>query len=237
MIMVGAMRSVNVAVVVGLGLALAGCRVGPQYARPSAPLAPAFKEELPSNFKSQDGWKPAQPSDALLKGDWWTLFNDSQLNALEAQIDPANQTLKESEANFRSARAFVKFNRASEAPTISTAPGLGAVRDSRNQPYISPTIINSGEGDFILPFDFDYEIDLWGRIRRTVAQASEKPRPPLPISNSRGSPSIQSWLLTISTCVPPTPRSSSSMTPSRLSRMLSNSPKTAITAVLLRSLT
>ena len=104
MIMVGAMRSVNVAVVVGLGLALAGCRVGPQYARPSAPLAPAFKEELPSNFKSQDGWKPAQPSDALLKGDWWTLFNDSQLNALEAQIDPANQTLKESEANFRSER-------------------------------------------------------------------------------------------------------------------------------------
>jgi NodT family efflux transporter outer membrane factor (OMF) lipoprotein len=174
MTMAGPMRSVSVALVAGLGLALAGCRVGPQYTRPSAPLAPAFKEELPTNFKSEDGWKPAQPSDAKLKGDWWTLFNDPQLNALEAQIDSANQTLKESEANFRSARAFVKFNRASEAPTISTAPGAGAIRDSRNQPYISSTIINSGEGDFILPFDFDYEIDLWGRIRRTVAQASEE---------------------------------------------------------------
>src|SRR3984885_4839601 len=174
MTLVGSMCSVSVALVAGFGLVLAGCHVGPQYTRPSAPLAPAFKEELPANFKSEDGWKAAQPSDAQLKGDWWTLFNDPQLSTLEAQIDPANQTLKESEANFRSARAFVKFNRASKAPTISTAPGVGAVRDSRNQPYISSTIINSGEGDFILPFDLEYEIDLWGRIRRTVAQASEQ---------------------------------------------------------------
>jgi NodT family efflux transporter outer membrane factor (OMF) lipoprotein len=159
---------------VGLGFALAGCRVGPQYVRPSAPLAPAFKEPLPGNFKSEDGWKPAQPSDAQLKGDWWTLFNDPQLNTLEAQIDPANQTLKQAEANFRAARSAVRFNRASEAPTIGAAPSVGAVRDSNNQPYLNITGSNNGEGNFVLPFDLDYEIDLWGRVRRTVAQAREQ---------------------------------------------------------------
>jgi NodT family efflux transporter outer membrane factor (OMF) lipoprotein len=155
----------------GLGFALSGCRVGPQYVRPAAPMAPAFKEALPDNFKSEDGWKPAQPGDAQLKGDWWTLFNDPQLNTLEAQIDPANQTLKEAEANFRVARATVRFNRASEAPTVGVAPGIGAVRDSNHQPYLNVPGANTGEGDFILPFDLNYEIDLWGRVRRTVAQA------------------------------------------------------------------
>src|ERR1700691_1698935 len=161
-------------IVAGLGLALSGCGVAPDYVRPAAPLAPAFKEPLPENFKSEDGWKAAQPSDAQLKGDWWTLFDDSQLNTLEAQIDPANQTLKEAEANFRAARAAVRFNRASEAPTIGVAPRVGAIRDSNHQPYLNISGTNNGEGNFILPFDLDYEIDLWGRIHRTVAQAREE---------------------------------------------------------------
>jgi NodT family efflux transporter outer membrane factor (OMF) lipoprotein len=137
-------------------------------------LTPAFKEALPTNFKAEDGWKPAQPSDAQLKGDWWTLFDDPQLNTLESQIDPANQTLKEAEANFRAARAAVRFNRASEAPTIGVAPGIGAVRDSNHQPYLNVSGANNGDGSFVLPFDLDYEIDLWGRVRRTVAQAREQ---------------------------------------------------------------
>jgi NodT family efflux transporter outer membrane factor (OMF) lipoprotein len=157
-----------------LGLAIQGCRVGPDYVRPAAPTAPAFKEPRPENFKSEDGWKPAQPSDTELKYDWWTLFGDPQLNALEAQIDPANQTLQEAEENFRAARAAVRFNRASEAPTIGAAPGVGAVRESNNQPYVNISGANSGEGDFTLPFDLNYEIDLWGRIRRTVAQGREE---------------------------------------------------------------
>ena len=160
----------------GLGLALPGCMVGPKYVRPSAPTAPAFKEPPPANFKPEDGWKPAQPSDAQLKGDWWKLFDDPQLNALEDQIDPANQTLKQSEANFRAARAAVRFNRASEAPTIGTEPSVGVVRYSPNQPYFNPSYNtnNSGKGDFVLPFDLNYEIDLWGRVRRTVRQASDQ---------------------------------------------------------------
>jgi len=158
----------------GLSIAISGCRVGPDYLRPTVPTAPAFKESLPENFKSEDGWKPSQPSDAQIKGDWWTLFDDPQLNTLEAQIDPSNQTLKQAEANFRAARAAIRFNRASEAPMIGVAPSVGAVRDSNNQPYLNISGANTGEGDFTLPFDLNYEIDLWGRVRRTVAQAREQ---------------------------------------------------------------
>ncbi|WP_263368475.1 efflux transporter outer membrane subunit [Edaphobacter bradus] len=157
-----------------LAIGLAGCRVGPQYARPSVPLAPEFKESLPQNFKAADGWKAAQPSDNQLKGDWWTMFNDPQLNALEAQIEPANQTLKQAEANFSASRAAIRFFKASEAPTVTTAPSIGAVRNSENQPYFNKANANNGVGNFILPFDLNYEIDLWGRIRRTVAQAREQ---------------------------------------------------------------
>lgn len=155
-------------------LMLAGCKVGPQYTRPSAPLAPAFKEALPTNFKAEDGWEPARPGDAKLKGDWWTLFGDPQLNELEAQVDTANQTLKQSEANFRAARAAVRFNRADEAPTISADPTVGATRESQNQPYFNKAYANGGEGSFFLPIDLNYEIDLWGRVRRTVAQSREE---------------------------------------------------------------
>jgi len=155
-------------------MALAGCRVGPEYVRPSTPLAPEFKETLPQNFDPGKGWKVAQPSDTQLKGDWWTIFGDQQLNDLETQIEPANQTLKQAEANIRAARANVKFYRANMAPTIGVSPSAGAVRESYNQPYVNKSGVNQGEGDFILPIDLNYEIDLWGRIRRTITQAREQ---------------------------------------------------------------
>jgi len=157
-----------------LAALLAGCRVGPQYAKPLAPLAPEFKESLPSNFRDSDGWKVAQPSDAKLKGEWWTLFDDPELNALEGQIDAANQTLQQADANFRAARAAVRFYRASQAPTIGVAPSIGVIRDSANQPYFNKAVANNATGEFTLPFDLNYEIDLWGRIRRSVAQAKEE---------------------------------------------------------------
>ncbi len=167
-------RWVGLSLAAGAYLGSAGCRVVPQYVQPAAPLAPEFKEPLPGNFKLEDGWKRAQPSDAKRKGDWWTLFNDPQLTNLEAQIDPANQTLKQAEANFRAARAAVRFNRASEAPTIGVGPSVGAVRDSNNQPYLNISAANNGNGNFVLPFDLAYEIDLGGRIRREVAPSREQ---------------------------------------------------------------
>ena len=155
-------------------LILTGCTVGPNYKRPSAPMAPGYKEAPPASFKDQDGWKVIQPSDAQIKGDWWELFGDPQLNSLEAKVDGANQTLKIADANFRAAHANVGFYRASEAPTIGVAPGISAVRDSAHQPYLSPTIINGGEGNFTLPLELNYEIDLWGRIHRQVTAAREQ---------------------------------------------------------------
>jgi NodT family efflux transporter outer membrane factor (OMF) lipoprotein len=155
-------------------LPLAGCMVGPQYKRPAAIVAPSFKEATPPSFAEQDGWKPGQPSDTKLKGDWWTIYNDPQLNGLEAQVDGANQSLKAAEANFRGARAQIGYERSNEAPTIGAAPSISSVRASANQPYFSPTLVNNGSGNFSLPVDLNYEIDLWGRIRRTVTSAREQ---------------------------------------------------------------
>jgi NodT family efflux transporter outer membrane factor (OMF) lipoprotein len=155
-------------------LFLVGCTVGPNYKRPSTPMAPGFKEAPPASFKDQDGWKVIQPSDAQIKGNWWELFDDPQLNSLEAKVDGANQTLKVADANYRAAHANVGVYRAAEAPTISIAPSISAVRDSAHQPYLSPTIVNGGEGNFILPLELNYEIDLWGRIHRQVTSAREQ---------------------------------------------------------------
>jgi NodT family efflux transporter outer membrane factor (OMF) lipoprotein len=155
-------------------VALVGCRVGPNYDRPPAVgLAPEFKEPGPTTFQQTDGWKAAQPSDTTLRGKWWETFADPQLNALEEQIDPANQTLKAADANFRAARAAIGLYRANEAPTLSIGPEAGAIRDSANQPYFNSASANNGEGNFLLPLDLSYEIDLWGRIRRSVTAARE----------------------------------------------------------------
>jgi outer membrane protein TolC len=148
--------------------------VGPQYKRPAAVTAPAFKEAPPPQTAATDGWKPGQPSDQKLKGDWWRMYQVPQLDALEAQVDPANQTLKVAEANFRTARAAIGYARSNEAPTIGTNPSVGTVRESANAPYFLTNLANNGGGDFTLPVDMNYEIDLWGRIRRGVTAARDQ---------------------------------------------------------------
>jgi len=155
-------------------LPLAGCMVGPNYKTPAAPMAPDFKEMPAADVKPVDGWKLAQPSDSSPRGPWWQTYGDPQLDALEDQVDSANQTLKMAEANFRQARTAIQYNRSFEAPTLGVAPGISAVRDSAHQPYFSSSLANNGEGNFTLPFEASWEIDLWGRIRRSVAAAKEE---------------------------------------------------------------
>src|SRR5580698_10271889 len=155
-------------------LLLAGCKVGPNYKTPAAITAPSFKETPPASFAANDGWKAGKPSDVGLKDDWWTFFHDAQLNELEAKVDSANQTLKAAEANFRAARAQIGYARSNEAPTIGVAPSISAVRDSANEPYFPSGLANNGEGNFTLAVDLNYEIDLWGRIRRGVTSAREQ---------------------------------------------------------------
>jgi NodT family efflux transporter outer membrane factor (OMF) lipoprotein len=153
---------------------MSGCMVGPKYKTPAAIMAPSFKEATPTSFAKQDGWKPGQPNDTKLKGDWWTLFQDAQLNELETKVDTANPSLKSAEANFRAARAQIGYARSNEEPTIGVAPSVSTVRDSANQPYFINTLANNGGGNFVLPVDLNYEIDLWGRVRRGVTSAREQ---------------------------------------------------------------
>jgi len=153
---------------------LASCSVGPKYTRPSVTTPAAYKENPPQSFEQAGIWKPAQPSDQELRGKWWEAFGDPELNALEEQVTVSNQGLKEAEARFRQARALVGFNRASEFPTIAVGPSASYVKDSNNTPAFPTTVSRNGAGDFVLPVDLSYEVDLWGRIRRTVAASREE---------------------------------------------------------------
>jgi NodT family efflux transporter outer membrane factor (OMF) lipoprotein len=151
---------------VAFGLAallLGGCMVGPDYVKPSAPSTAAYKES--------NGWKVAQPSDHLPRGAWWDLFADPDLRALEQEVATANQDLKIAEARLREARAAVRFNRAGLFPTISTSLGASSIRASSNQPFLSSTFQPGHSGEFLWSLDLSYEVDLWGRVRRTVASA------------------------------------------------------------------
>jgi NodT family efflux transporter outer membrane factor (OMF) lipoprotein len=154
------------------GLLLAGCTVGPNYVRPAAPVTPAYKE-APQAYESDVIWKPAQPGDSVQHTPWWELFGDDQLNSLERQVDVGNQELKSAEARFREARALIGFARANEFPTLGIGAAAASLRDSSSQPYF-PLPSSYATGDLQLPLDLSYEVDLWGRIRRSVTAAGEK---------------------------------------------------------------
>ena len=153
---------------------LEGCMVGPKYQKPPVPVTPAFKEPPPDSFKESDDWKRSHPDAAALRGNWWEIFGDSKLNALEEQVTVSNQDLKMAEARFRQARTMVRYNRAAEFPTIGVGPNIQSLRYSPNEPYFPSSTGTSARGEFTLPFDLSYEVDLWGRIRRTVTSAGEE---------------------------------------------------------------
>jgi len=113
----------STALVTACAAALAGCAVGPNYVRPSAPISPTFKETT--------GWSPAAPADTLDRGDWWTLFGDPILNGLESKVQIDNQNVVAAEAAYREARAIVAEDRAQLFPTLAldasgTRSGAGA---------------------------------------------------------------------------------------------------------------
>jgi NodT family efflux transporter outer membrane factor (OMF) lipoprotein len=162
---------------------LAGCTVGPKYDRPSAPSAPAYKEATASDGTEVAGWKPAQPDDAAIRGNWWELFNDPQLNALEQQVNVSNQTIAASFAAFLQARALVREARAQYYPTLTTTPSATRGRqpvNSRGATVATGTTGATGTAgtsalspdglydSFSLPFDASWTPDLWGRVRNTV---------------------------------------------------------------------
>ena len=150
-----------------------GCDKAPKYAEPTVPTPPAYKEITPENFKETDDWKFARPKDDVIRGKWWEMFNDLQLNALEEQVNISNQNIALADANFRMARAVVKESRSQYFPTVTTSPSIIVSRQSSRA---APSGVSTGRvtTDYTLPFDASWEPDLWGRIRNTVsADASE----------------------------------------------------------------
>jgi len=134
-----------------------GCTIGPKYQAP-APAAPppvAFKE-----MAGNDQWKMATPSDGLLKGKWWEIFGDPELNRLEELVNINNQNVKQAEAQFREARATVLSNHANYYPSIGSSPGI-------SQSYEEKRSTSS----FSLPISATWEPDLWGRVRLSVENA------------------------------------------------------------------
>jgi NodT family efflux transporter outer membrane factor (OMF) lipoprotein len=153
---------------------LTGCMVGPKYRTPAAATAPAYKELTPADYKNTDGWKVAQPKDDALRGKWWEIFNDSELNDLEEKVNVSNQTIAAAAANFFASRALVKESRAQLFPTLSVGPSAGLQRSPATTAS-GGTITTSASrtfGDYSLPFDASWQPDLFGRIRNTVRAAA-----------------------------------------------------------------
>ncbi|MBF0506270.1 MAG: efflux transporter outer membrane subunit [Nitrospirae bacterium] len=156
-------RCKSILLVTGAIALLSSCTVGPDYVKPTA--------EVPVAFKEMNGWTMAQPKDNLIKGAWWEMFNDMQLNSLEGQVDAANQNIAVAEAQFRQARAQVAAARAGYFPTVTVNPSATRSRSSANLGRgVSASGLASGttSNNFILPADASWELDLWGKVRRSV---------------------------------------------------------------------
>jgi NodT family efflux transporter outer membrane factor (OMF) lipoprotein len=150
---------------------LSSCMVGPRYSKPAVPAAPAYSEAPPASYGDPQAWKAAQPSDHAIRGRWWEIFGDPQLNSLEEQVGPVNETLRAAEANFRQSRASIQFNRSNLYPTVSATAGITRNRISGTNPTGLPSYQYALFS--FLPVDVSWEADLWGRIRRTVTAARE----------------------------------------------------------------
>jgi NodT family efflux transporter outer membrane factor (OMF) lipoprotein len=148
-------------------LALAGCTPGPNYRRPAAVVPPEFKEQPPADFKEAQGWKQAQPNDGQIKGRWWEIYNDADLNALEEPVAINNQNVLQAEAQYREAVAAVKIVRSGLYPTVSSAP---SITESRTP--ASTGVAGGMRSSFSLPISASWEPDLWGNIRRSVTAAA-----------------------------------------------------------------
>src|SRR5271154_1275436 len=176
-----------------LSCLLTGCMVGPKYSAPTpaAPPAPAYKEanvtpprpapESPSEPAADPtlgglgDWKVAQPQDALLRGKWWEVYNDPELNALEEQLNIDNQNIKQFFENFMAARALVREARTQFFPSVTVGPSV-----TRSHSPGGAVTVAGGAGTaggkgatnfFTLPADATWEPDLWGKVRNTVHQS------------------------------------------------------------------
>ena len=165
-----------------LTLVVAGCKpVGPNYQRPVYVTPDVYKEVgastvtvPPPPSPNGGGWQPANPSDGMLKGKWWEIFNDPQLNALEERIAAVNQGVHGALESYLAAREQVKIARSAYSPTLSAGPSVSHNKVSAHRPLV---IGNAGTSisnynDLTLEGQASWEPDFWGQIRRTVEGAN-----------------------------------------------------------------
>ena len=145
-----------------------GCSFAPRYKRPETPTPANYKELTPESAKDLDGWKTAEPKDDALRGKWWEIFNDAELNGLEEQVNISNQTVAAALANFLSARAIVKQNVSQFFPTATFDPSVTRSRQSQARSISKISSNSLTLTEYSLPLDASWEPDLWGRVRNTV---------------------------------------------------------------------
>jgi NodT family efflux transporter outer membrane factor (OMF) lipoprotein len=149
---------------------LCGCHVGPAYHPPTAPaISAANYKESTVNFQDADGWKVAKPQDAMLRGKWWEIFNEPELNALEEQLLVDNQNLKASFQNFMEARAVVAEARSQFWPTVTLGPSVTRSRSSANLSGASSS--NKTSSLWAAPIDVSWSPDFWGKLRNQLHEA------------------------------------------------------------------
>jgi NodT family efflux transporter outer membrane factor (OMF) lipoprotein len=147
-------------------LAVAGCKVGPNYKAPAMPAPPAYSD----NGHNGD-WAAAAPADQVDRGAWWTVYHDTELNTLEQQCTTANQEISAALHAYEQAHDLVRQVHASLYPTVSI--GGSALRNqlSSNEP-LRPTTQPLNYWDFLIPVTISWEPDFWGGIRRQIESSS-----------------------------------------------------------------
>jgi outer membrane protein TolC len=148
---------------------LAGCNVGPRYLPPAITAPAAFKES-PTQFKESGGWTVAQPQDAALRGKWWEIYNEPELNALEDQLNIDNQNIRQAFENFMEARALVREARSQYFPTVGVGGSYTRSRSSSNVGSAASSGTTGGKQSqvFSIPGVVSWEPDLWDKVRNTV---------------------------------------------------------------------
>ena len=149
-----------------------GCRVGPKYTPPAPPAltAPNYKEST-VNFQDAEGWKVASPQDAMIRGKWWEIFNEPELNALEEQVEVNNQNIKQSFENFMAARTQIAQARSQYWPTVTTSPSWQHSKTSQNSANSNQANPGRTSSEWSFPLAVAWEPDLWGKIRSQVHEA------------------------------------------------------------------
>ncbi|CAM2162474.1 outer membrane protein, multidrug efflux system [Burkholderia latens] len=157
-----AFHPLSAAVAVATAVLLAGCAVGPDYHRPDTSIPAAFKE-------APAGWKVAQPADRADRGPWWTVYNDPQLDALIGKLNASNQTIAQSAAAYRQARALVTEARAAYFPTVGLTASGSRSRTGRTSTSSNFGGSSSISNSYSVGLDASWEPDLWGKVSRSVS--------------------------------------------------------------------